>query len=211
MFRPVRPIQYRCRYSVRSVHGRGRQRPDTPSRRSGVTFGYIAQTADRLRSRRGGGSPSSLIGAHTAPGPPRNSLSPRFGIAHKETIAWQQLSVLPNLDLQFALEARQCAIVPPHDERVQMLRKAHPNCDTFLSQFGSAHGLHVNPAVILLDDAALASRRGGEAMVALRNACRFRPCSMKARSNCSIRIATASCFRTRSNSIPDSSPWTTTT
>lgn len=84
-------------------------------------------------------------------------------------MAWQLFSVLPNLDLQCALEARQCTIAPPHDPRVAVLRAAHPNFDAFLGQFRTTHGREVNPAVMLLDSDAPESRRSTEAMVALRN------------------------------------------
>lgn len=82
---------------------------------------------------------------------------------------WQVLSVLPNLDLHVAIEARQTAFVPPSDERVVALRAHRPNFDLFLGQFRSAHGNNVDPAVMLLHAEAPDTRRTEEAMVGLRN------------------------------------------
>jgi hypothetical protein len=84
-------------------------------------------------------------------------------------MAWQFLSILPNLDLQVAIEARHAAIVPAADERVVSLRREHPNLDTFLSRFRTTHGREVSPAVVLRDDEATRPRQTEEAMVGLRN------------------------------------------
>jgi hypothetical protein len=85
-------------------------------------------------------------------------------------MSWLVLSILPNIDLRVAFAAQQVAIVPPTDERVVALRGAHPNLDQFLGRFTGSHGRAVNPAVMLIDDAAPVSRRSGEAMVGIRNA-----------------------------------------
>lgn len=82
---------------------------------------------------------------------------------------WQFLSILPNLQLQVAIEARHAAIVPPTDERVVALRQQHGNLDTFLGRFRTTHGREVSPAVVLRADNASAARRFEEAMVGLRN------------------------------------------
>lgn len=84
-------------------------------------------------------------------------------------MAWQVYPVLPNIDMEFALSARHALIVPAADARVRALAAAHPPLDTFLGRFRSAHGQDVAPSVILIDDAATATRQSGEALVGLRN------------------------------------------
>lgn len=79
------------------------------------------------------------------------------------------LSILPGLDLRFAVKARHCTIVPAHHERVIALRSMHPALDIFLDRFVTAHGHKVEPAVMLRDSDAPDSRCSAEAMVALRN------------------------------------------
>lgn len=83
---------------------------------------------------------------------------------------WLVLSVLPNLDLRFAVAAHHVAIAPAADPRVAELRAAHPNFEQFMSRFRNAHGRAVSPAVMLIDADAPGSRRAGEAMVGMRNA-----------------------------------------
>lgn len=87
-------------------------------------------------------------------------------IAH---MAWLLFSVLPNLDLQFNVEARECVFLPSDDAQVKQLRKQHPHLNVFLRRFRTAHRRIVKPAVMLLDSEAPDSRRSSEAMVALRN------------------------------------------
>ena len=56
------------------------------------------------------------------------------------------------------------------EERSRRLARAeHPNFDTFLARFRTAHGTAVDPSVMLLDATAPDGRRSEEAMVALRN------------------------------------------
>lgn len=82
---------------------------------------------------------------------------------------WQFLSILPNVQLQVAIEARHAAIVPPTDERVIALRGQYPNFETFMSRFRTTHGRDVNPAVVLRAPNAVRPRQTEEAMVGLRN------------------------------------------
>lgn len=82
---------------------------------------------------------------------------------------WQFLSVLPNLELQETIEAREAAIVPPADERVLALRRENPNVESFLGRFRTTHGQVVNPAVVLRDANASPAKGTWEAMVGLRN------------------------------------------
>lgn len=82
---------------------------------------------------------------------------------------WHVLSILPNIDLRFAVEAREAIIVPADDDRVRQLRADHPKFDTYLKRFHTAHGRSVRPAVMLMDASASDARRSAEAMVGLRN------------------------------------------
>lgn len=80
------------------------------------------------------------------------------------------MSVLPNVELGFAVEGQHCVIAPGADPRVVDLRATHPHLELFLSRFRSSHGRQVSPTVMLIDTDAPASRRTGEAMVGMRNA-----------------------------------------
>lgn len=84
-------------------------------------------------------------------------------------MVWQLLSIIPNIDLQVAIEATYAAIVPAGDDRVVALRKEHPNLESFLGKFRTAHGQVVNPAVVLRDGDGPPATRSEEAMVGLRN------------------------------------------
>jgi hypothetical protein len=82
---------------------------------------------------------------------------------------WQIFAAFPNLDLRFACEARDAAISPLRDPRVDELRAQHPNLEEFLNRFRSAHGSLVHPAVLLFSTDGAAGRQTEEALVALRN------------------------------------------
>ena len=82
---------------------------------------------------------------------------------------WVPVLALPNLDMKGVIECAHAAIVSPTDNRVEKLRKEHPNLTTFLSKFSGQFGQKIWPALLLLCKAAPKSYYTAEAVTAFRD------------------------------------------
>lgn len=67
--------------------------------------------------------------------------------------AWRPVRILPNVELESAIEGRTIAIAPIEDARIRSLRQRHPAFDQLLSRFSDAFGQALAPATIVVDAA----------------------------------------------------------
>jgi hypothetical protein len=72
---------------------------------------------------------------------------------------WEMVVVLPNIQVQGAIEANYAALVGPQDERVRSLCGALPVLGTFLASFVDDFGRSKVPAVLLFNNGAPAPYR----------------------------------------------------
>jgi len=63
---------------------------------------------------------------------------------------WRPIFVLPNVELQEAIEGDLAVLAPQHDPRVAALKHAHATFGRFLSSFTDAFGVKLAPTVLLL-------------------------------------------------------------
>jgi hypothetical protein len=83
---------------------------------------------------------------------------------------WIPILVLPNLEIQAAIDCEFAAIVSPGDPRVEQIRKDHPNITTFLSKFSSQFKEQRWPSLLILSaDAPDDTCRTAEAVTAFRD------------------------------------------
>ncbi len=83
---------------------------------------------------------------------------------------WTAGTVLPNVELEGAVEGGLAALVPCDDPRVRVLGKAHPNLQSFLRRFRDAFGKKVWPSVLIVRRDAPASVFTVEALASFRDA-----------------------------------------
>ena len=83
--------------------------------------------------------------------------------------AWIPLLIMPNLDMQDAIECEAAAIVGRTHEHVQTIIAEHPNFGLFLSKFHGQFGEEVHPAILMVKADAGTSYFTAEAVSAFRN------------------------------------------
>ena len=58
---------------------------------------------------------------------------------------WMAVTVLPNIELETAIEGGMIALAPRDDARVSALCKGHPNLRSFMGKFTDAFGVKLRP------------------------------------------------------------------
>lgn len=87
-----------------------------------------------------------------------------------ELETWTPVTVLPNIDLQSAIDADEIALVPATDDRIAGLCAKYPKLASFLDRFGDAFGQDVLPAVMLVRTDAPETVFTVEALASFRDA-----------------------------------------
>lgn len=70
------------------------------------------------------------------------------------TSEWTPIFVLPNVPLDSAIGCSIAALVPAHDRRVAVLKRAYPKFRRFLNRFADNFGAKFEPSILLLNTAA---------------------------------------------------------
>ena len=82
---------------------------------------------------------------------------------------WRPLAVLPNLELEDAIDIGPVAFAPQHDSRVQDTMDGNGLHRIFLSRFRDAFGEWKYPSVLVADDTAAGDYQTVEAMASIRD------------------------------------------
>jgi hypothetical protein len=83
--------------------------------------------------------------------------------------AWIPVLILPNLDMQGAVECEFAAIVSPVDARVEQIRREHPNLTMFLGKFSGQFKEQCWPSLLILRADAPDTCRTAEAVTGFRD------------------------------------------
>lgn len=83
---------------------------------------------------------------------------------------WIPIYIIPNVNLEVAIEARGICIAPAQDERVALLRYSAPNFDTLLERFSTNFGEYFTPAILLISDDTPERLRSVDILASFRDA-----------------------------------------
>jgi hypothetical protein len=82
---------------------------------------------------------------------------------------WQPVTVLPNVALEEPIEGELASLVPARDDRINALKKGHPNFRSFLRKFTDAFGVKLQPSVLMVRSDAPRSIYTVEALANFRD------------------------------------------
>jgi hypothetical protein len=82
---------------------------------------------------------------------------------------WNPIVVLPNMDPRGTVDCDITALVPPHDERIKVICRAHPQFKKSLAKFRDQFKQQIWPAVIILRADAADSYQTTEAIAGFRD------------------------------------------
>ncbi len=84
-------------------------------------------------------------------------------------MSWQPIYILPNVNLELAINAESICLAPAQDERVSVARSAAPKFEMFLNRFSSNFGERFTPAILLIRNDAPERLRSVDILASFRD------------------------------------------